>query len=359
MDIRGHSRTRPTKKIVGGSRTTRTAMRSCSIPLPAEGSIAFESARLGLGSLANDLNPVAALIEQATVEWPGELGTALIGDFTSIGQRLAEEVRRRLGHLFPDEPETACVPDGYLWARTIRCPYCDGLVPLSPNWRLAPGGTGVRLLPHLADGPGSTGRACSFQVVESADEQSGGTVSRGDGTCPYLDCIRVIDGDEIKRQAQAGKMGEQLYAVVFKRRVEYVTKTGRRRWKWKRCYRAPCHGDDNAEKIATLLADKMAEWEALDYVPGEAIPPGAKTDEPRRYGMVRWRDLFSPRQLLCHGTSVDVFRALLEEDRQAGRLDEVRRAAYGYLALTIDTLLNYNNRSGRWDNTTVASPLDL
>ena len=35
-----------------------------------------------------------------------------------------------------------------------------------------------------------------------------------------------------------------------------------------------------------------------------------------------------------------------------GKLNEVRQAAYGYLALTLDTLLNYNNRSGRWDNTT-------
>ena len=43
---------------------------------------------------------------------------------------------------------------------------------------------------------------------------------------------------------------------------------------------------------------------------------------------------------------------MLETDRAAGKLDEVRQAAYGYLALTLDTLLNYNNRAGRWDNTT-------
>ena len=94
----------------------------------------------------------------------------------------------------------------------------------------------------------------------------------------------------------------------------------------------------------------MIEWEAFDYVPSEAVPEGAKTIEPRRYGMSRWRDLFSPRQLLCHGTSVEVFREMLEEDRNADRLNDVRKAAYGYLALAIDTLLNYNNRSGRWDS---------
>ena len=70
------------------------------------------------------------------------------------------------------------------------------------------------------------------------------------------------------------------------------------------------------------------------------------------YGMYKWTDLFSPRQLLCHGTSAEVFREMLDADRANGELNEARHAAYGYLAVTLDTLLNYNNRSGRWDNTT-------
>ena len=64
--------------------------------------------------------------------------------------------------------------------------------------------------------------------------------------------------------------------------------------------------------------------------------------------MAQWRDLFSPRQLLCHGTSVEIFSEMLAEDRNAGRLDDVRKAAYGYLALTLDKLLNYNCRMTRW-----------
>ena len=237
----------------------------------------------------------------------------------------------------------------HLWARTITCPYCDGLVPLSPNWRLAPDGTGVRLKPELGSGLGSDGRICSFEIVQSAKEQSGGTVARGDGTCPYSDCGRVIDGDEIKRQAQAGQMGEQLFAVVYKDRVEKRLKSGKRgKDKWVRGYRSPRPEDDNSAAIEALLDEKLLEWEALDIVPSESFPEISNDDRPIQYGMPLWRDLFSPRQLLCHGTSVEVFREMLDADRAEGKLNEVRQAAYGYLALSIDKLLNYNSRMSVW-----------
>ena len=321
-------------------------------PTAGGGSVPFESIRVGLHTVANDLNPVAALIERATIEWPAKFGGSLKTVVEELGDRLTRTVRERLAGVFPEEPGKHTRPDGYLWARTITCPYCDGLVPLSPNWRLAPGGIGVRLTPHLGDGHGSEGRVCTFEVVDSVAEQSPGTVARGDGTCPFPDCGLVIDGDAIKAQAQAGKMGEQLYAAVYKERVEVRTKTGRIREKWVRGYRAPRPEDDNGAEIRAQLDEKLPEWEAFDLVPSERFPETSNDDRPIQYGMPLWRDLFSPRQLLCHGTSVEVFREMLDADRDAGRLDEARKAAYGYLALTLDTLLNYNNRAGRWDNTT-------
>ena len=317
-------------------------------PTAGGGSVPFESIRVGLHTVANDLNPVAALIERATIEWPAKFGGSLKTVVEDLGDRLASTVRERLAGVFPEEPGKHTRPDGYLWARTITCPYCDGVVPLSPNWRLAPDGTGVRLTPHLGDGPGSEGRVCTFDIVHSVAEQSSGTVARGDGTCPFPDCGRVIDGDVIKEQAQAGQMGEQLYAVVYKERVEVRTKTGRVREKWVRGYRAPRPEDDNGAEVRARLAEKLPEWEAFDLVPSERIPDGNKTTEPQRYGMSLWRDLFSPRQLLCHGTSAEVFREMLDADRAAGRLDEARKAAYGYLALSIDKLLNYNSRMSVW-----------
>ena len=320
-------------------------------PTAGGGSIPFETLRIGVTSLANDLNPVAGLIMKATIEWPSLFGAELR---TRFEEELAAEWRRsvekRLALLFPQR-DVDQVDATYLWARTVTCPYCDGLVPLSPNWRLAPDGTGVRLLPDCTSAPGKPGRICAFEIVESAKKQSPATVARGNGHCPYDDCGRVVDGDEIKRQAQAGKMGEQLFAVVYKRRVPgKVLKSGKRgRDKWVRGYRAPRPEDDNSVAIRQRLAEKLPEWEALDIVPTERFPENSNDDRPIQYGMPLWRDLFSPRQLLCHGTSVEVFREMLDGDRAAGRLDDVRQAAYGYLAISLDTMLDYNNRASYWD----------
>ena len=289
---------------------------------------------------------------RATIEWPWSFPRSVKDEFNDLAAELRRRIEERLCTFFVQRDLPSGVDLTYLWARTVNCPYCDGLVPLSPNWRLASDGTGVRLKTHLAMGPGTEGRVCSFKIVTSAKEQSAGTVARGDGTCPYSDCGRVIDGDEIKAQAQAGRMGEQLFTVVYKERVVITTKTGRTREKWVRRYRAPRPEDDNSAEIQARLAEKLPEWEAFDIVPSERFPEVSNDDRPIQYGMPFWRDLFSPRQLLCHGTSVEVFRELLDADRSARKLTEVRQAAYGYLALTLDTFLNYNNRAGRWDNTT-------
>jgi adenine-specific DNA methylase len=324
-----------------------TAIPSVLDPTAGGGSIPYESLRLGIATQANDLNPVAALILAATIQYPVQLGISLVAEFQYLGSRLIPEVRSRLEGVFPEEPVDTR-PDGYLYARTIRCQYCDGLIPLSPNWRLSSNGTGVRLLPQLVSGPLAPGRVCHFEIVNKLEENSEGTVNDGDARCPYPDCTRVVDGDEIKRQAQAGEMGEQLYTIVYKKRIETRTKTGRFKEKWERGFRAPRAEDDNSASIAERLAAKLPEWEANDIVPSEAFPENTNDDRPIQYGMPLWRDLFSPRQLLCHGTSVEVYRELLAADRASGSLTDLRRAAYVYLALSLDKMLNYNSRMSVW-----------
>ena len=328
-------------------------------PTAGGGSIPHETRRLGhFKAIANDLNPVAALILRATTEWPHEFGFGLLTEFETLAHRFTRMAQPKYDGVFPEEPQDRRI-DGYLHAHTVRCPYCFGLVPLSPNWRLASGGTGVRLRPRTAGGHGSEDRVCTFEIVERASEQSPGTVARGTATCPYPDCAQVIDGDEIKRQAQDGQMGSQLYAVIYKRRLKTYLKSGKRgKDRWVRGYRAPRPKDDNSAEIQARLDEKLPEWEAFDIIPSERFPEVGNDDRPIQYGMPLWRDLFSPRQLLCHGTSVEIYREMLKEDRRKGKLTPVRKAAYVYLAFAIDKLVNFDCRMTRWSRNRIVGKFD-
>ena len=176
----GHAPTEEIKDSLVGKPDGMTLLD----PTAGGGSVPFEALRLGLAVRANDLNTVAALIEVATVAWPATHGERIESAFAELGGRFVAEVKARLAGTFPDEPENDMRPDGYLYARTIACLYCAGLVPLSPNWRLAPGGVGVRLVPELRAGPGTEGRVCGFEIVERLEEQSAGTVKSR--RCTYI-----------------------------------------------------------------------------------------------------------------------------------------------------------------------------
>lgn len=318
-------------------------------PTAGGGSIPFETHRSGLSTLGNDLNPVAALIAEATVAWPARFPRELADEFETLARDWRHRIQEPLDELFVQTGVPDIVDVTYLHAHTVRCPYCFGLVPLSPNWRLASDGTGVRLRPHARGGHGSEDRSCFFEIVKDASKQSPGTVSRGTGICPFPDCGQVIGGDEIKRQAQVGELGSQLYAVIYKRRVKKYLKSGKRgKDRWVRGYRAPTPEDENGAEIEARLDEKVPEWEALDIIPSERFPEASNDNRPIQYGMPFWRDMFSPRQLLCHGTGVEVYRKMLEEDRGDGKLTPVRKAAYGYLALSLDKLRDYNSRMSVW-----------
>jgi adenine-specific DNA methylase len=334
------------------SKSICTLAPSVLDPTAGGGSVPFESARLGLSTFANDLNPVASLIERATIQLPILHGSAIKAEVERLGSLLRARLEKPLTAYFPQRGLPNDVDATYLWSRTIRCPHCEGVVPLSPNWRLAPDGTGVGLEPQEGHGPGDRTRHVRCVIVSTVKEQSQGTVSGGDATCPFDDCHRLIDGDFIKAEAQAGRMGEQLYAVVFKRRIQTQTKAGKRgKDKWERGYRAPRPEDDVSEQIAAVLAEKMPDWEALDMVPTELVPLDINDNRPIQYGMPRWRDLFSPRQLLGHCTAVEVFRQLIEEEKAAGHWSELTAAAFAYLSLSLDKMLNYNSRMSVWMST--------
>lgn len=317
-------------------------------PTAGGGSIPFEAMRLGFNTIANDLNPVAWLILKATVEFPAKFGTPLLTRFRELAAEFVKRRDERLGPFFPPEPKPNCVATNWLWARTIRCPYCEGVVPLSPNWKLDGKGTGVRVAPQTAD---PAHRHCTFEMVTKAKDHSPGTVKAGDALCPYPDCGRVIDGDEVKDQAQDAGMGLQLYAIVFKHNaVVGYTANGKAKVKSTRSFRSPRPEDDVEQLVSEAFDAKRPEWEARNIIPNEEVPPGNRVkirDRIDLYGYDTWLKFVAPRQLYGHCTSVEVFHELMYELRER-ELTDLDRAALTYLAFVLDKMLNYNANMVRW-----------
>ena len=339
------------------------------------GSIPFEAGRLGLKTIANELNPVAAFILRATCEWPQRYGHELrkqygrelgIGKYDGIMGRYLKRVRKLLESIYPDEWQPKWMADwnerhkaeiesgqlaraqrnwdGFLWARAISCPSCDGQIPLSPNWRLADDGTGIRVLPD------TTTRTCGFEIVNTAAEQSPGTINRAIAICPYSDCGSATPKGYIAQEAQAERLGQQLYAIIYRDHWQEFTKAGnpKKRLTTKRGFRAATHLDDNTPEIMRMLADNAKRWEHDNILPTEAVPEGDDR-RPHTYGMEQWVKMFSPRQQLAHGLCVQAFRELVDEDNASGELDDVLKSAWCYVALGLDKMLVRNNLLSRWD----------
>jgi putative DNA methylase len=269
-------------------------------PTAGGGSIPLESARLGLTTVANDLNPVAALLLKTTVELPIEHGKALLHRYEALSAEFLRRFTPILSGIYgPQTDET------YLWARTVTCPYCGGVVPLSPNWRLSGAGYGARLQPE-------NGRI-RFEIVEREAEHSPGTVKGGDGACPFPECRRTIDGDEIKAQAQSSRMGHQLYCVVYREeRIKGYTKNGKPKIERIRRYRVPRLEDDVAALVQQRLNDRMPLWRARNIIPDEEIDALSNYDRGHRlYGINHWTGMFSPRQLYSHCVGVEVFHDMV------------------------------------------------
>lgn len=307
-------------------------------PTAGGGSIPLETVRLGCDAIANDLNPVSALILKTTVEFPSNFGPALSVRYKELA---AEFMSRALPHfegVFPREPLDVLSVEGYLWARTVTCPYCGGLVPLSPNWKLSASGHGVRLDQRNGQ--------IRFLIVEHEADHSPGTVKDGDGVCPFLDCGRTIDGDEIKAQAQGGRMGHQLYSVVYKQeRTKGYTKGGKPKTEKVLCFRAPLPEDDVDALVRRRLEEKMPLWQARNIVPDEEIDCVSNYDRGHRlYGIQHWTGMFSPRQLYGNCIAVEVFQDI---SRELCKTD-LDRAAMAYIALALDKMLNHNATAVRW-----------
>ncbi|TCS97627.1 putative DNA methylase [Tepidimonas ignava] len=358
-------------------------------PFAGGGALPLEAQRLGLESYASDLNPVAVTINKAMIEIPprfagrapvgprpaGERQTPLHEDWSGAkglaedvrryGAWMREQAQRRIGHLYPPVTITPELAHGrpdlqplvgqtltviaWLWARTVQSPnpaFSHVAVPLASTFVLSskPGkeayvepvveGDTYRFTVQVAGNPG-------FDKAAYARAKSGTKLARG----ANFECLlskTPIDGDYIKAEGRAGRMGARLMAIVAE---------GPRG----RIYLPPL---PEHEEIARKA---QPEWR-----PETALP-----DDPRNfwtigYGLTKYGDLFTPRQLVALTTFSDLVAEAIERCRQdalaAGIPDDGRgldaggsgATAYAqavgvYLGIALSRLTDICNALCRWE----------
>ncbi|MFP4257229.1 MAG: DUF1156 domain-containing protein, partial [Desulfobacterales bacterium] len=198
-------------------------------PTAGGGSIPFEAIRLGYKVIANELNPVAAVILHATLEYPTKYGHDLIVEIRKWGDLLLQRAEKDLYQVFPDKqslPDTelqilkrylSAFPEhieafnsenimDYLHCRQVTCPNCGGKAPLlNTCWLSKVDGSqwGVKIVP---DGRQQNGNVRFETYRANKGKGPGGedpdfaTVKRGIGSCVH--CRQAIDAEEIKAQAR-------------------------------------------------------------------------------------------------------------------------------------------------------------
>ena len=351
-------------------------------PFAGGGSLPLEAQRLGLEAHANDLNPVAVLINKAMIEipprfagrppvnpearsertvvartWRGAQGLA--EDVRHYGRWMRDEAAKRIGHLYPPVEITPEMvrerPDlkpyegrkltviAWLWARTVKSPnpaFADVGVPLASTFMLSTKKGREAYVEPVIEGRGYRFAVKVGAPPDAEAAKAGTKLSRG-ANFRCLMSGSPISGDHIKAEGQAKRMGARLMAVVAE---------GDRG----RLYLAPIAGHEEIARTAS------SEWQPDGDVParltgGTCVP----------YGLSTWGDLFTPRQLVALTTFSNLVGEATERVRRdaagAGLPDDNRRlrdggtgaAAYAeavavYLAFALSKLADRGSTICTW-----------
>ncbi len=319
------------------------------------GAIPLEAARLGCDTTAVELNPVAHLIERCTLDYPQRFGPGLADDVREYGRRWVDRTWDRVGHLYPSvrEPqgEQQCLdedptadraagrPIAYLWTRTIPCPNTAGGAHDMPlvrqTWLAKKKGRFIALKPVVD----RAARSLSWEVVEAESAEAlgfdpAGFSSRGKASC--LVCGATVDAKEVKALGLAGQMGiTPLAAVVVKasgRGRDYLP-VGR--------YTQP--SEATCEAVLTQLNVAPPE-ELIEHRYKQAILIPA-------YGLSRFRDLFTPRQLSTLCAFAQGVREAHADMLAEGMEPQRAEAVCAYLALSLDRVADRCCSLAAWDPT--------
>lgn len=281
-------------------------------PFAGGGSIPLEALRLGCDAFASDLNPVACLIEKVMLEDIPRHGPELAEELRRVSGEIKAAAEQELKEFYPPDPDGAR-PIAYLWERTIRCDNCGAEIPLMRSFWLSKKEKRKRALrPNIIRKKNEIPRV-EFEIFEPKNdaEVRNGTVSRAKATC--LCCNIVTQPERVRAQLREqrggadvifdsnGKRtgGARMTAVVLLKEGE----EGRR-------YRLPNECDYDAvfhaiKRLQEFVATRSSN--GLTVVPDEPSPIGGgkgagRAFSQRNYGMEKWSDLFSSRQLLAQIT---------------------------------------------------------
>ena len=350
-------------------------------PFAGGGAIPLEAQRLGLESYASDLNPVAVTINKAMIEIPprfagrppvgplppGEKQAKLHEDWRGA-RGLAEDVRRygawmraeaekRIGHLYPKITITAEMaaerPDlkplvgqqltviAWLWARTVKSPnpaFSHVDVPLASTFVLSSKAGKEAYVEPVIEGNSYRFTVKMGPPPESA--KNGTKLTRGANfRCLLSDT--PIDPKFIKAEGVGGRMGARLMAIVAE---------GARG----RVYLPPMPEHE------AVAREAQPEWK-----PETDLPDDPRNFWTLNYGLTKFGDLFTPRQLVALTTFSDLVGEAIEKCRQdavaAGMPDDgigldaggTGALAYGqavgvYLAFAVDRCADFSNSCTRW-----------
>lgn len=331
-------------------------------PTAGGGAIPFEALRLGCNVIANDLNPVASAIEIATLQYPSMYGKALYKDIGKYGVQLSETVSKKMEPFFPQMPNESI--NDYLYCRYVTCPSCGERAPLlnsfalhkkKDGWMVIPTKEGkgkIRFVPvRLRNGKGPNG-----------EDPENGTIGKGTGRCLF--CGQAIEGEEIRQQARGessrGSWSDEIYCVVSMREQPKIDKDGnvqtyasgpeKGRVKTEKVmfFREPVKDDlDALARAKKALNENWERWDAMGLIPTERIPE-INDERPKMYGMERWCDMFTPRQLLGLLTAEEVLFNMIPEIMNSNG-NERGTAIVHYLQYMIDKCVDYNSKQTTWN----------
>ena len=316
-------------------------------PFCGGGSIPLEAQRLGLEARGSDLNPVAVLITKALVEIPPKFANqppvnplaaqkmsgkgmwtgvrCLADDVRYYGHWMRERAFERIGHLYPRVklPKEQGSGDArvvaWLWARTVLCPNpaCGARMPLIRSFMLSMKPGKKTWAQPVID---HTTKSLRFEIKSGSATPPEGTKLRGTSRCLF--CGNSISDAELREQAKSYGIGSIALAVVVEGQRD-------------RLYLPPDADDLDLATPATPWLDELLSDNARWF-----SPPG--------YGLRKFKDLFTVRQLVMLDTFVDLLAKAKEEVRRDGGSEEYSSAVTVYLSFGIDKLTTTNSSFCSW-----------